>query len=256
MMKNNFLKKKLESGSTVFGTWLSIPSTALLDVICSSGFDFMILDREHAPISFESLQDLIIICESRSVSPIVRTTSATEAEILRSLDLGTHGIQIPNVSNFETVKNIVSFSKFPPIGNRGFSPFTRAANYNQKLPKDYTDIANSESLVIVQIEGIEGFKNLDQILTNQAVDIIFLGLFDISKALGVPGQIRSLQVRNTVESLVSKILANGKIAGAIATTPDDVSFLKQIGVRYLTYSVDVALIGERFTELVNTILKT
>ena len=138
MLKKNFIKSKLANGEKVIGTWITVPSPIVVDIICSAGIDFVIIDREHGPISFETAQEMIISCESRNVSPLVRIGGIDEPEILKVHDIGAHGIQIPNVVSLEDVKRIIKYSKFPPHGERGFSPFTRSGDYS---------IVNSSRLV-------------------------------------------------------------------------------------------------------------
>ena len=101
MINNNFLKKKFLKHEKCLGTWCTIASPTITDVISNSGFDFLILDREHGPINFETLQYQVSICESRSVSPIIRVPDISQSEILRSLDIGAHGIQVPNVNSID-----------------------------------------------------------------------------------------------------------------------------------------------------------
>jgi len=103
MLKKNFLKEKLELGKPCLGTWSVIPSIEVIDIIASSGFDFIILDQEHGPINFETIQNQISICENNNCSPIVRVPGVLNSDILRSLDIGAHGLQIPNVKNIEDI---------------------------------------------------------------------------------------------------------------------------------------------------------
>ena len=104
MRNKNFLKEKLISGQPVLGTWSIIPSAVTTDIIASTGLDFIIIDNEHGPISFETAQNMAIACESRMVSPIMRVGGVIEADILKALDIGMHGIQIPNVQSENDIK--------------------------------------------------------------------------------------------------------------------------------------------------------
>ena len=92
---------------------------------------------------------MAIACESRGVSPIMRVGGIIESDILKALDIGVHGIQIPNVEKTADVERIIRFSKYPPIGNRGFSPFTRAGNYSIKNSKNHTATSNQNTLIAV-----------------------------------------------------------------------------------------------------------
>ena len=119
MIKKNFLKDKLLNNQHCLGTWSVIPSNIITDIISSSKFDFTILDQEHGPISFETLQNQIITCENNLCSPIIRVPKVSQEDILRSLDIGAHGIQVPNIQNLDDIKYLIEYSKYPPKGNRG-----------------------------------------------------------------------------------------------------------------------------------------
>jgi 4-hydroxy-2-oxoheptanedioate aldolase len=133
MRRKNFIKEKLISGQPVIGTWSIIPSPVTADIIASTGLDFFIIDSEHGPISFETAQNMVMASESRGVSPVMRVGTINEGDILKALDIGVHVIQIPNINCKQDVVKIIDFSKYLPLGNRGFSPFTRAGNYSQKI---------------------------------------------------------------------------------------------------------------------------
>ena len=189
MNKCNFIKEKLYSGKAVLGTWSIIPSVELADIIASSGVDFIIIDSEHGPINFETAQRMAIACESREVSPIMRISSINENDILKALDIGMHGIQIPNISCKKDVEEIINFAKYPPIGNRGFSPFTRSGDYIPNDVKNLTMESNKNTLIGINIEDIDAINNIDEILSVKSLDIIFVGIFDLSKSMGIPGEV-------------------------------------------------------------------
>ena len=173
MNKCNFIKEKLYSGKAVLGTWSIIPSVELADIIASSGVDFIIIDSEHGPINFETAQRMAIACESREVSPIMRISSINENDILKALDIGMHGIQIPNISCKKDAEEIINFAKYPPIGNRGFSPFTRSGDYIPNDVKNLTMESNKNTLIGINIEDIDAINNIDEILSVKSLDIIF-----------------------------------------------------------------------------------
>ena len=151
MFNTNFIKEKLHSGKPVLGTWSGIPSTVTTDIISSTGLDFIIIDSEHGPVNFETALDMVITCESRKVSPIIRVGGVIESEILKALDIGAHAVQVPNVTHASDLSNIIRFSKYPPIGNRGFSPFTRAGRYDLASAPEMSIKANENTLVIINI---------------------------------------------------------------------------------------------------------
>tara|TARA_B100000787_G_C16198973_1_gene303234 strand:- start:8898 stop:9674 length:777 start_codon:yes stop_codon:yes gene_type:complete len=250
MLKKNFLKEKLESGQSVIGTWATIPSTITTDIIASTGIDFIIIDAEHGPISFETAQNMVITCESQNVSPVMRVGTIDEADILKALDIGVHCIQIPNVNSKKDVEKIVEFSKYPPIGERGFSPFTRAGNYSIKNSKSLTEDANKNTMIAINIEGKEAIEDIDNILKIKELDIIFIGLFDLSKALGIPGDVDNPKVINYLKELTIKINGHGKYAGTITTSKEKITQFLDIGVKYIVHLVDCEMLRNSYSEIV------
>ena len=159
-MINNFIKQKLKNNQPIIGTWCNIPSFITADIISSAGVDFIIIDREHGPINFETIQEMSIAAVSRGVSPIVRPSGVIENEILKSLDIGAHAIQVPNISNTNQIKDLIKYSFYHPKGERGFSPFTRSSNYTIKNSKKIMKHSNENILIGINIEGEEGIKIL------------------------------------------------------------------------------------------------
>ncbi|MDX2128605.1 MAG: aldolase/citrate lyase family protein [Chloroherpetonaceae bacterium] len=246
MLKKNFLKDKLQSGRTVLGTWCTIPSAITADIISSTGLDFIIIDAEHGPISFETAQQMAIAAESRNVSPVMRVGGIHEPDILKALDIGVHCIQIPNVSSKSDIEKIIQLSKYPPIGNRGFSPFTRAGNYSIHNSKTLTEIANHNTLIAINIEGKEAFDKIDDILQLKELDIIFIGLFDLSKSLGMPGEVDHPEVQSMLKNITRKINNSGKYTGTIATSIDKLNSFSDLGIKYIVYLVDCEMLKSSY----------
>ena len=249
MLRTNFLKEKLNSGKIVIGTWSVIPSIVVSDIIASSGMDFIIIDSEHGPITFETAQNMIIACESRGVSPIIRVSGINDADILKALDIGAHCLHIPNITNKKDVEMCIKLVKYPPIGKRGFSPFTRAGNYSIKHAKELTSKANDSVMLAIHIEGKEAVDNIDEILEIKGVDIVFVGLFDISKSLGIPGQVDNPEVINLLKKIVEKTNKAGKYPGTIVNDESKLKEFISYGVKYITYSVDCNIISKSYKQI-------
>lgn len=250
MLKINHLKQKLKDGKTVLGTWNIIDSPMVVDVIASSGVDFIIIDAEHGAISFETAQIMGGLCESYGVTPIMRVGEINESLILRALDIGMHGIQLPNITTKQDALNFVRYAKYPPLGIRGFSPYTKAGQYDVKNGPILTQKANNNTLLIANVEGIDGIHNLEEIVQVEGIDVIFIGLFDMSKSLGVPGEVEHPKVLETLDKAISMIHAYGKKVGSIASNHEMLKKLQSKGIDYLTYSVDTGMLKEAYQQLV------
>ncbi len=250
MLRANHLKAALDRGDSVIGTWAIIPSVVTADVIAASGIDFVVIDAEHGPIGFETAQEMVIACESRGTSPVIRTGGVIEAEILRALDIGAHAIHVPNVTTAEDARRIISFAKYPPVGRRGFSPFTRAGGYSADNSARLTSESNDNTLVCIHIEGGDAVDRIDSFLAVEGIDIIFVGLYDLSKSMGLPGQVDHPDVLAKLQECIDAITAAGKIPGTIANTPGQMQTMLDRGIRYLTYSVDCEMLGRSYREAV------
>lgn len=251
MLRKNYIKEKLQSGLAVIGTWSVIPSPVVTDIIASAGLDFVIIDAEHGPTTFETAQQMAIACESREVSPIMRIGDVCEADMLRALDIGMHGIQIPNISDAGDIHKIINYAKYPPLGNRGYSPFTRAGGYSLENAKTLPEIANQNTLVAINVEGTEAIENIDNILSIEGLDIVFIGLFDLSKALGKPGMVNDKEVMDYLQQLTDKINHAGKYPGTIATTIEQIDLYIQMGIKYLVYLVDCEMLRSAYVDIRN-----
>jgi len=250
MIRNNFLRKKLEDGIAVIGTWCIIPSAINAEIISSAGVDFLIIDNEHGSINFETATSMVMACELNKVSPIYRPPNVNQADITKALDLGFHGIQVPNISSRQQLEKIIQYAKFPPAGDRGFSPFVRAAGYTNLNSENYFNTANTNTLIAINIEGTDAIENIDQFLDVDELDIIFLGAFDISKALGTPGDMNNPELINKIEYLTKKIRQAGKHVGTISTSKEKITQYVGFGMNYIVHMVDCEMLRLSYSEVV------
>jgi 4-hydroxy-2-oxoheptanedioate aldolase len=249
MLNRNFLQEKLTVNQKTIGTWSIINSSMLIDVIASTGVDFIIIDAEHGSFSYETAQTVVSICESYKVSPIMRVGSLNESLILRALDIGMHGIQLPNIQTSENAQTLVKYSKYPPIGIRGFSPYTKAGLYDVKNAEIMPEIANNNTLLIANVEDEIGLNNLASISKIDGINIVFIGLFDLSKSLGIPGDISNKKVLNKLDEAIKIVHQCNKKVGSIASTPEMLAVLKNKNIDYITYSVDSGIVKQSYTRI-------
>ncbi|MBU0591899.1 MAG: aldolase/citrate lyase family protein [archaeon] len=250
MMNENRLKKKLENNEKTLGTWCVVDSPTVVDIMATTGLDFIIIDAEHGPISYETAQCMVMACESHNVSPIMRVGELNEALVLRALDIGIHGLQMPNISNSEDATEFVRLAKYPPIGIRGFSPYTKAGLYDFNNGRELTKKANENVLLIANVEGVEGVENIEEISKVKHIDIIFVGLFDLSKSLGIPGDVENPKVMEKLKHVIDVVKKNGKKVGSIASNKKMLKQLMKLDIDYVTYSVDSGMIKEAYSEIV------
>ena len=250
-MKKNYLKKALQDGKIIFGPFLKITDPAVVEIMGFAGFDFVIIDEEHGPISVENAQNMIRAAESVNITPVIRVGNNDEALILRALDIGAQGIEIPQINTKSDAMRAVKSVKYSPQGERGVCRYVRAANYSSMDKFKYFKYANEETMIIAHIEGVEGINNLDEILLVPGIDVIFVGPYDLSQSLGIPGEVNHPLVTKKMQEVVSKCKEN-KIA--MGTSADDVKTAKSwisLGVKYMAFSVDVGILYDISKTIVN-----
>ncbi len=240
-MKKTSLKDRLKNGETVLGSWSIIPSATLVEIIGYSGLDFIVIDSEHGPVNIESAENLIRAAEIANMPSIFRVPCNEPNFILRALDVGACGIQIPHVSTDSQARLAVESVKYYPKGKRGFSPFTRAARYGLDA-QGYTGNSNDKTMVVLNIEGVEGIKNLKKIVKVADIDVIFIGPYDLSQSLGKPGQVEDKEIIKSIRQSVKIAEAQGLACGSFARDMKYLEILLDCGVRYLTYMVDSVVI--------------
>ena len=249
MKPERSLKKRLAAGETVFGTFVNTPAGGLIEIMGHAGLDFVILDTEHGPLSIETCEELLRAVSSAGMSSIIRILANEPTLAQRALDIGAGGIQVPQVQSKADAERAVEGANYAPLGLRGLSIFLRAGDYGAR-GKGMTERANQETMVVIHIEGRSGVEAIDDILTVEGVDVIFLGPYDLSQSVGVPGQVEHPQVLEMMRTVAEKARAAGKIVGSFAKDVSYARKLMELGTRYLVYGVDVGVYLDAWRERV------
>lgn len=232
-MKTNRMKAKLLAGTPAYGASVMIPSPQLVEMLGHAGFDWVLIDCEHGTISIESVELMVMAAEAAGITPIARPATNRADDILRLMDRGVMGVQVPHVNSAEDARRAVEAVKYHPEGVRGLAVGTRSSQYGFSGPMaEYVAAANRESLVCVQLEDAAGIEHADEILRVEGVDVFFIGPSDLSQSMGHPGNPKAPAVHAAITGTLARIVAAGKIAGLPATT-ENVQQIQQQGVRYI-----------------------
>ena len=242
-------KEKLKK-SPVIGLFSKTIDPSFIECIGFSGFDFVIIDIEHGPVSLENAQNLVRAAQISNVLPIIRVRENSFNLISAYLDIGAGGIQVPHVKKAKDIKKILEYAKFFPRGKRGICKFVRAADYSS-VPKESFFEKSNEIIIAIQLEGKEAIANLDEILNVEGYDILFIGPYDLSQSLGIPGQVDHPLVEDKILEIIEKCKKKKIIVGIFTDKIEDTLKWFKLGVKYLSYSVDVGI----FYESCKTILK-
>ena len=256
MLACNKLKEKLNRGEAVLGTWNTLSSPLVTEVLAQSDLDFQIIDLEHGPFAMDKIHLHVSACENSQCTPLVRIPSNSDWMALQALDQGAHGVVVPHIDSVDDAKALVSATKYHPQGNRGFTPFSKAGGFTNSNVGEYISRAIDKTLNIVIIESKEGLDNLEEILKVDAIDVIYFGAYDLSQALGFPGNTKHPEVVQAIQHGVTLVNSAGKYAGGfVPQSKLEIQELLDMGMKFITYEVDSSLIHKHVNGISSWFLK-
>jgi 2-keto-3-deoxy-L-rhamnonate aldolase RhmA len=235
-------KRKLRERAPVLGAWITFSDPACTEILSRAGFDFLLIDCEHAPISPETLRDLLIAGKGTATALLVRVAANDPVRVKLALDLGADGIMIPMVNSPDEARQAVAACKYPPEGIRSVGAW-RASNYYQAEP-EYLQRANAEITVIVQAEHTRAVQALDEILKIPGIDGVFIGPSDLAASLGRLGDTTHPEVAAAIRRIAEACRAAGVSCGIDSSTPANAKALLDIGANMLTTGIDTAFMAE------------
>jgi 2-keto-3-deoxy-L-rhamnonate aldolase RhmA len=231
------------------GTFLNLGSAASVEVAAAVGFDWLLIDLEHGNGSLADLRNMLLACRGSNSAPIVRLRSVETDDVKFVMDSGAAGIMFPFVNTAEEARRAVECMKYPPLGKRGVAGIIRATNYGLAWPKYFSE-ANSNSLVVVQIETPEAVANAAEIAAVPGVDVLFVGPLDLSVNLGCPNDFTTEPFLTALKQVVAVCEAAGKPAG-ILSRPQLVQQHKELGFRFLALGSDTGSIATGLQQSLN-----
>jgi 2-dehydro-3-deoxyglucarate aldolase/4-hydroxy-2-oxoheptanedioate aldolase len=235
----NIVKKKLKNGEKTIGGFLQTLSPVAAEILGQCDFDWLIVDLEHAPGDFANLQAQLQAMNGSDVVPFARAPWNDEVAIKRILDTGVMGVLVPYVNSREEAEAAVAACKYPPRGVRGVAGSPRAAGYTgNAMP--YLTSANAETIVMVAVETTEAVENLDEILSVDDLDGIFIGPMDLASSMGHLGDPGQPDAQQQIAIIEEKVLASDKFLGTVATSWDKATDCFDKGYQWLVVMQDGA----------------
>ncbi len=225
------------SGSTTFGTWISSASLVCVDALKGLGFDWFVIDTEHAQVNPETLAAMVALQGERDPVPLVRVGQVDQYLIKQALDAGAHGVLVPLVNTPAQARSAVAFAKYPPDGVRGVAS-APASRYGKELAS-YLRRANAETLVGVQIETREALDHLEEIAGVDGVDLLFVGPQDLALNLGLMDDRAHPTLRAAMRKVVEACDRHGKIPGTLVVDRNEKAAAREIGFRFVALASDV-----------------
>ena len=233
----NTLKQRLAAGETTFGCWLSFAESNVAEMMGTAGFDWLVIDGEHAPNDIRSIRDQLMALQGSPSSVGVRVPIGETWMIKQVLDAGAQTIVVPMVETAKQARDLVRACTYPPTGKRGVGASSTRASRFSGIP-DYLTTADHQICLIVQVESRAGIAALDDILAVDGIDGVFIGPADLASDMGHSGDATVPEVHDTIIDATKRIAASGKAPGIMSLGDGTQTYLAA-GARFIAVGIDV-----------------
>ncbi|WP_343208463.1 HpcH/HpaI aldolase family protein [Anaerolentibacter hominis] len=245
-LRKNLVREQWKAGRKTVGTFLNLGSAIGAEAIGVAGFDYFIVDTEHGPYDVEAALSCVRSAEIRGLTPFVRIREISRPAVLKAFDIGAQGIIIPFVKTAEEARKLVEYGKYKPVGQRGFCP-TRCSDFGfngifDRGMESYMMDKNDEVMIIPQCETKECFDSLEEIVSLEGIDGIFVGPYDLSIALGKPGQFDDPEIAGAIAHIREVCEKNGKFVMIYAPTVEAAKSRLAEGFDSVTYNTDINIL--------------
>lgn len=238
----NTFKQGLKNEQTQWGFWLGLTSGLSAEICAGAGFDWLLIDAEHAPNDLRTVMEQLQGIAPYPTQAVVRPVEGTAAIIKQLLDVGAQSLLIPMVESGEQAKELVAACHYPPQGIRGVgTALARAAQWNRHT--DYFQKASDEVCLLLQVESVKGLEALEDIVNTHGVDGVFIGPADLAASLGYLGQPGHPEVKAVIEKALKTIRAAGKAPGILATDPALAEHYRECGALFIAVGVDTVMLA-------------
>ena len=239
---------------TKFGFFVKCPSMEMIEAMGIAGCDFAVVDMEHTPLGPRDLYPLLLAAERRNMEMVVRIPSLNESYLKWCRDLNVSAIQVPHIESAKDVEFAVRHTMFSPIGQRGLCRFVRASNFSGLSKDQYLEYANSHNKLILQLEGTEAVKNIDEIISAIPPGVsLFVGPYDLSQSMGKPGEIWDPLVQEAMNMIIDKCAKNNIPIGTFTDTEEGLVKWRQRGIDFVQYGSDLNLFINAAKALINSL---
>lgn len=239
------MKNKLNNKQLIVGTMLSeIQTPNIIRMLNVANFDYIIIDNEHGYFSYDAIANMTAIANSIKLPLIVRITSPEKDIITKLLDIGVDGLLLTMTNTREDIETLINYAKYPPLGKRGISTQRAHTNYNPKSLDVCLREGNEKTMIFAQIESIEGVQNLNEIISVQSLDGIFIGPNDLSLDLNDIGNFENPEFINHCNYIVKTCIDEKIPVGIISSKPD---FLK----KYISKGITMVSCNSEIGMLIN-----
>ena len=256
-MKPNPVKRRLQEGGVAIGTMVfEFHTVGLPRIAAAAGAEFVLLDMEHTGWSVETIRQIIATSRPAETVPMVRVPACEYHFIARVLDMGAMGVMVPMVESEEQARRLVASAKYPPDGRRGAAFGIAHDAYVLGTVTDTMQAANREQLLIAQIETRAGLENVERIAAVDGIDVLWIGQFDLTSSLGIPGQFDRPEFHDALDRVLAACRRHNRAAGYMAMSVAEAGAMLDRGFRCLAYSGDLWIYQQALREAVAGIRAT
>jgi 2-keto-3-deoxy-L-rhamnonate aldolase RhmA len=249
-MRTNTVKQALREGKVQLGTaFAQFRSPEVARILAAAGFNWVYLDTEHGGFGIETVQDVCRGAVMAGLCPIVRVADLQYSLIARALDNGAQGVLFPRVESPELLERAISWTKFPPVGVRGFGLTPTHVEYEKVTIPQIAGHVNANTMVVLQIETKLAVERREELLSVAGIDAVMVGPVDLSISLGVPGDFQHPKMVEAMEKIRDSCNSHGVAPGTQTRTLQLAKFWRDRGMRFLGCSSETAMIFERAQEL-------
>ncbi|HZS87544.1 MAG TPA: aldolase/citrate lyase family protein [Chloroflexota bacterium] len=248
-MQQNRFKQLLAAGGRAVGTMVfEFNTPGIARLLDATGVDFVVFDMEHSGFEIGAIRELISWSRGASFTPMVRVPIGEYHFLARALDVGAQGVMVPMVESRQHAEAIVSACKYPPQGRRGAAFGVAHDDFRAGSVVETMAASNAEGAIILQIETARGVENADEIAAVPGVDVLWIGHFDLSQSLGIPGQFDHPRFVETVDAVVAACKRHGRPLGVMVNDPATGRVWLDRGFRAIAYSGDIWLLQRALAE--------
>ncbi|QYZ69568.1 aldolase/citrate lyase family protein [Neotabrizicola shimadae] len=248
----NTLKQRLAREEVLHGIWLGLADPYAAEIAATAGFDWLLIDGEHAPNDIRSISAQLAVIAGKGPAPVVRLRNDDPAGIKQALDIGAQTLLIPMIEDAGQAERALRATRYPPEGIRGVGSALARASGFAAIP-DYLTTANDQISLILQVESRAGMAALDDILAVEGVDGVFIGPSDLAADMGFLGQAGHPEVKAAVLDGLRRIRAAGRAAGVLVIDPAFLAECRAAGANFLGVGIDVTLYAQALRRLASEV---
>ena len=240
-MRNNWVREKIRNGQPTIGSLLGLGSPHVAELLANTDLDWLVIEMEHSAVDWVDVERILMAMSGTETIPIVRVPPADLFSIQKALDIGAMGVLVPMIKTVAEAEAMVRVTRYPPQGERGFGPL-RASQYSADY-KGHLEHANDNIIVILLLETKEAVEDLEAIASVPGIDVVYLGLWDLSLSLGLnPLELPLPEIDRVIERALETCGKKGIGVGMGTDNPEGLAQRQSDGFTFLGYGPEYSLI--------------